>query len=343
MKIRNIKLSLLILGGLIILSFSFFSFAEETATTDKNVFLDSDQDSLSDAEEKTYGTDPFKTDTDGDGYSDGTEVKSGYDPLKPAPGDKLIEEKVSEPYSMANLGNGETLTETMMAKVEALTANDPLGESAEVSVEQLQAIVEETLSSQNTAIELPTVTKDELKIKEQPYSKLSTEERKIKEKEDFMRYIVAVSYILSSNSSKPITSKSDVASTFSSLGRQVVTAITTRNPKILDELSKSGEKIVEQMKDVEVPEKEVDLHIKGIQFVKYSMTFKDSLTPNAADPLADLVNLSKMQAFMDSSLGFLDEIQSKIAEYGLDYVGEMKDSLIKVGLPDLSDENASSD
>lgn len=66
--------------------------------------LDSDQDGLSDAEEKIYGTniysadtdsdglsdyeevkiyhtDPLNPDTDGDGFTDGQEIKSGYNPL----------------------------------------------------------------------------------------------------------------------------------------------------------------------------------------------------------------------------------------------------------------------
>ena len=68
--------------------------------------LDSDQDGLTDVEEKVLGTDPLKADTDGDGltdyeevrtwktnplkadtdgdgYADGPEVKGGYNPLGP--------------------------------------------------------------------------------------------------------------------------------------------------------------------------------------------------------------------------------------------------------------------
>lgn len=43
--------------------------------------VDSDNDGLTDDQEKIFGTDPAKADTDGDGYKDGEEVKGGYDPL----------------------------------------------------------------------------------------------------------------------------------------------------------------------------------------------------------------------------------------------------------------------
>lgn len=43
--------------------------------------LDSDEDGLSDEEERKLGTHPNVADTDGDGYDDGTEVKGGYNPL----------------------------------------------------------------------------------------------------------------------------------------------------------------------------------------------------------------------------------------------------------------------
>lgn len=46
-----------------------------------DVFKDSDNDGLSDYDERTlYGTDPFSADTDGDGFIDGVEVENGFDP-----------------------------------------------------------------------------------------------------------------------------------------------------------------------------------------------------------------------------------------------------------------------
>ncbi len=42
---------------------------------------DEDEDELTNAEERFYGTNPRLVDTDGDGYTDGEEVRAGYDPL----------------------------------------------------------------------------------------------------------------------------------------------------------------------------------------------------------------------------------------------------------------------
>lgn len=49
--------------------------------TKKDFSTDSDNDGLTDAEERIYGTDPNNPDTDADGMSDGKEVKRGRNPL----------------------------------------------------------------------------------------------------------------------------------------------------------------------------------------------------------------------------------------------------------------------
>jgi len=63
---------------------------EKALGTDPNN-IDTDGDGLFDREEaKVYKTDPLKADTDGDGYADGAEVKGGYNPNGPG---KLYEIK----------------------------------------------------------------------------------------------------------------------------------------------------------------------------------------------------------------------------------------------------------
>jgi len=63
-------------------------FSASTTSTVVDVNLDSDNDGLTDVQEKIYGTDPHNPDTDGDGFKDGAEVKSGYNPKGPG---KLIQ------------------------------------------------------------------------------------------------------------------------------------------------------------------------------------------------------------------------------------------------------------
>ncbi len=53
---------------------------EKVYRTNPNV-IDTDNDGLSDYEEvMVYHTDPLNSDTDGDGFADGLEIKGGYDP-----------------------------------------------------------------------------------------------------------------------------------------------------------------------------------------------------------------------------------------------------------------------
>jgi len=66
--------------------------------------IDTDQDGLTDEEEKELGTDPKKKDTDGDGYSDGDEVAGGYDPLTISNDSKTSVTNLIQPDDLQYLG-----------------------------------------------------------------------------------------------------------------------------------------------------------------------------------------------------------------------------------------------
>ncbi len=87
-RIINLKTFAIGIVTLAVFATTLFALAENDSNNP--LFSDSDQDGLTDQEEKMLGTDPFNPDTDGDGYSDGKEVSSGYNPLKPAPGDRIV-------------------------------------------------------------------------------------------------------------------------------------------------------------------------------------------------------------------------------------------------------------
>jgi hypothetical protein len=352
MKIKNINTSLLILLGLLFLSFAFFVTAQEKSNTSNNILLDSDQDGLTDSEERAYRTDPQKSDTDGDGYSDGAEVKSGYNPLKPAPGDKLsdvtIKAKVADPQDASldasgnnnadgTSGSEKNLTQEMANKISEIT-NDESGDPS-VQMTQVQEIVASALGGQDTEIKLPEISKDEIKIKKQKYGNLSDEKAKEKKKEDFTDYIIALYYILASNSPEPITSASDLPVILTNYASDVISAISSRNVDSLEKISKDGEKILEQMKEVEVPEDTVDLHLKALSMAQYSASLKNDLAPKKNDPLGEIVGLNKIQNFLALVAGFSLQVQGKFLEYDITYDDKVKEKIKDLGLvaPDPKD------
>jgi hypothetical protein len=348
MKIKNIHVCLAILCCLVFLSFAFFvsaQQAQQNGSTQNNVFLDSDQDGLTDQEERALGTDPYNPDTDGDGYSDGAEVKSGYDPLKAGPDDKLIPDAGNASSDQGNTSGDQAqspnLTNEVAQKITDLTdTTDPSDQ--QVSMDQIQSIIDQSINPGQTAVDgasttasqsqtsdiTPQFTIKDIKIQKQNYKNLSDSEAAKKKKEDFANYISAVYYILSSNSPKPITSAQDITSVASSISQEVMSAIDSRDSSSLDDLSKSGDKMLEQLKEVEVPADLVDLHLKAMNFASLAQQMKSSLKPNAADPLSDIVSLSKLDAFVQSLSEFSDEAQTKFDQYGLtfdDIQGKLKD------------------
>jgi len=103
-KTNKTKLTATIVASFAVFAITFFAMAENKNLNP--IFLDSDQDGLTDQEEKSLGTDPQKADTDSDGYSDGAEIKSGYNPLKSAPGDMLFPKTASA--VQAKVGSAES-------------------------------------------------------------------------------------------------------------------------------------------------------------------------------------------------------------------------------------------
>jgi hypothetical protein len=344
MKIKSFSLSLFVLASLIILSFAFYVGAENSFTGTKSVFLDSDQDGLSDEEEKIYGTNPANSDTDSDGYSDGAEVRSGYDPLKKAPGDKLPGFTGSQTTnSTAPDSNDSTstvlgdssennLTTNIAQRITELTEKSTL-DNDPVTLDELQTLVDESMApSTISQDDLPQVSEKDLQIKEQNYDNLSAEKAAAQRKEDFLDYIIAVSYIFSSNSAKPITTISDIPTMASDIMTTITTAVTTQNTADLQDLAISQRKIAEQLKDVPVPEDVVDTHIKALRFMLYAEQLTGLIEPKVDDPIGSIANLTKLQGFMTAFSDFITEAQSKISQYGIAYDQTVKEKLESFGI-----------
>lgn len=343
MKLRNFNLSLFILIGLMLLSFAFFVVAQEASSTNNNVFLDSDQDGLTDAEEKTYGTNPQNSDTDNDGYSDFAEIKGGYDPKKPAPGDKLVESAPGSVLGQDNTKNEENMTENISQKISELTLNSN-NEEQTVTIDKIKSMVSDSMNSASVTEELPEIKDSDIKIKKQDYNGLSAEKTKEKKKEDFINYITAAFYVISSNSPYPLTSATNISNVILELTQDITISMISRDPSNLEDLSKSGQKMLEQLKEVEVPEEMVETHKKAMRYAMYSQKLKDYIKSNPDDPVKDIANFSKIQAFISSLSQFSGDIETKFTEYGISYDDTIKNKLKSLGInpPDIDESTLSS-
>lgn len=313
---KGTKFTFFFFFGLLILSTAVFVFATDTAST-KNIFQDTDQDGLSNDEEKLYGTDPMNKDTDGDGYSDEVEIMSGYNPLKPAPGDKILKEEAKS-VSTSSQDESINLTEQVSGEIASLLKNTSKS-GQEISLEDINNSVDKVTNGTIEEIILPEVTTKDIKIKKISKN-LSDEKQSEQEKKDALEYLTVLSYLIANNSPKTFQTQDDLSAIFNNLSLESIAGLASGNMQALDDLSKRGEKMLEELKDIEVPEKMLDIHMKALQLAKYAMQLKGELKPSDTDPLGQIAVLSKAQGFFGSIAGFSDEVSKKLADLGIDTI-----------------------
>ena len=95
-----------------------------------------------------------------------------------------------------------------------------------------------------------------------------------------------------------------------------------------------------QLKEVEVPEELVDTHIKALKFALYSKQLESFVPANASDPLGDLANFGKIEAFISVLSQFIDNVQADFQKYGVnyddqDFIEKMKNYGIEVNPSDI--------
>jgi len=313
---KGTKFTFFLFFTLIISSSAFFVFAQDNTSSGMSIFQDSDQDGLSNEEEKLYGTNPNNSDTDGDGYSDGVEVKSGYDPLRPAPGDKIIQEITSTNLAtVVTQSTTPSLTEQVSGEIAGMLQNtDESGQA--ISLEDINTSVDKVLSGNTEEIVLPEVKIEDIIIKELPKN-LSDAEQLAQEKKDALEYLTVLSYLVANNSPKAFTTQDDLSSIFNNLSLESITGLASGNTQALEEVSTRGEKMLAELKDIEVPEKMLDIHIKALQMAEYAMQLKGELKPTDSDPLGQIAVLSKAQGFFGSVTSLANEVQKKLADYNI--------------------------
>lgn len=314
---KSTKFTLFIFFTLLLFSVTFFVFADENAGSDKNIFQDADQDGLSNDEEKLYGTNPAVKDTDGDGYSDGVEVGSGYDPLKPAPGDKILQDAaIAQPAPVED--GTDNLTEKVSGEIVSILRNkDESGE--EISLEDVNASVQKLVSGSVEEIVLPKIDNKDIKIKK--LSKNLTEKKRLEqERADALEYLTVLAYLMANNSPATFQTEDALSGMLTNLSGDSISALLSGNMEHIDQLSARGEKIVEELRDVAVPEQMLDVHIKALQMAQYAIELKGKLGSSQNDPLGQIAILSQLQGLFGSVTGLMDEVHQKLVGYGIEEI-----------------------
>jgi len=99
--------------------------------------------------------------------------------------------------------------------------------------------------------------------------------------------------------------------------------------------------MLEQIKEVEVPEDLVDMHMQAMSFALYAKEIKNNIDPKSDDPLSDIIRMAKVQNFLSIISNFASQVESKFVEYDLDYDEDMRKRLKSFNLfaPEREEED----
>lgn len=298
----------------IFIFFSCFVAGQIQTSINKNIFGDSDQDGLSDEEEKSYGTNPNNPDSDGDSYSDGVEIKSGYDPLKAAPGDRILDSNTTENLSAFDEAS---LTESFSTTVSQFFSSKENSQEA-ISADEINDLVSSNLSDKIgpaiTFENLPKIDRDTLNIKSQNYKNLSEQERLEQIKKDNDKYVRDILYLLFSNLPKTITSTADFDS-FKNTFSDKLGELSSDSPDYdyFRTLASSLDIACKQAESIEVPESLVDLHIKLLQLVNGYLALRDPSLPKIEDSITRIIVISRARMLIELTYTFLQEANGTLS------------------------------
>lgn len=317
----NLRWSVFLFAFLFLFSSAFYVVADESSLTDVVVFDDSDADGLSNEEEKIYGTDPEVADTDGDGYSDGVEIEGGFDPLKPAPGDRVMSEEVAEVSPGTGVMDAGAVNLTEQASDELANLVAEKEEGGEITSEDLNTVLANVMSASQEDIVLPEIDTTTLKIKKLS-SKLSEEEREEQNRQDTIEYLTLTSYILISNAPVQIRDMQALENFTLDAGKQMILGLLSGNYAYLDTIEERGRKALDEISGVEVPEGMVDTHVKTLKILTFASNLKQSIKASVSpeDPLGQMYMFSKVQGFLMSLGGFIQETQGKLTSIGVENI-----------------------
>jgi hypothetical protein len=312
---NNLRWSVFVFAFLCLVSSALYVAADEVSTTDVVVFDDADTDGLSNEEEKIYGTDLDVADTDGDGYSDGVEVEGGFDPLKPAPGDRVTPVEVKETGAEGPESTVTNLTtQATNALVDVISTK---GEDGEITSEDLNSVLLNLTPAQED-ITLPDVDVSSLKVKKLS-SELTDDEKKEANREDVVKYLTLVSYILITNAPVQIHDAQALEGFTVDAGQHMILGLMTGDYSYIDMIEDRSKKALSDINNVEVPESMVNTHVKAVRMLTFASNLKQSIKTNVSpdDPLGQMYMFSKVQGLLLTIGGFMSETQNMLTDIGV--------------------------
>ncbi len=258
--------------------------------------VDSDRDGLKDWEESLWKSDPRNGDTDRDGLSDGDEVKTGHSPIKAGPNDLLGSKNSKDPlgYVPENLSETDKLAREFFARY--LQASN--GGKEQLTNEQQERIA------------LDITSKADIPIKETYF--LSDDIKKIPASRDNIEtYGRKIANLLFEN--QDLFNLKDL--------ELIQTAFSTEDPKErverLSELSiflKKYERIVTQLRDMDVPENALPSHLSLINGYQVILDNERKFKDSGNDPLSSLIALKGYKAGSAMIAQSLIELKAYFAE-----------------------------
>lgn len=372
----------MLIASFVVFMTTFFAVAQNKNSS--TLFLDSDQDGLTDQEEHMIGTDPYNADTDGDGYSDGKEVESGYNPLKPAPGDKIVVGQSSSPADSTqtstvnsasasaqatdqqndasqssqqtvdnpNLASGDpsegvansslstsdvlndissdpsnpNLTNEMIGQLMQLTkdkasssdsfANDPTFTSDDIS-----QVTQNALQTVDLTKDLPEIKDSDLHILPAvDDKKLSADEIKTEQKKEIEKYLAQSALIFASNAPFPVDKPENLSTSINTESTNLITALANGDTTKIESYAQKAQTGIDQMKKVEVPYILKDIDKSALQLAMYTLSLKDQISLNSADPMKSLAAASSLQAVAEKSTELQSQLTQILNDYGIDTV-----------------------
>lgn len=353
MKKLQIKIKIISVLAISFVVFATTLFALAENRNSNSLFLDSDQDGLTDQEEKMLGTDPHNPDTDGDGYLDGKEVASGYNPLKPAPGDKLdgttqspnqqntktnqsINNQINQQLdnllsadTIADLSsdpNNPNLTNELIGQLLELTKNkaensEGFAENPVYSPDELAQITQGALRTVDITKDLPIIDDSELNILPPIDSKNLSEEKVIaKQKTEIEKYLAQVAFIFASNSPFPVEHPQNLESQINAESANFFSAYLMGDKSKIDNYAARAKTGIDQLKKVAIPYILKEYHRSMLQLALYTISQKDAILPSATDPMKSLAAVSSLQAVAQKALEIQDGLLEILKKYEIETI-----------------------